>query len=58
MEQNKKNANLRRFSNTIVVHKDFVLHISDKLNLAATAPLLCAGITIYSPLKFLGVGKG
>jgi D-arabinose 1-dehydrogenase-like Zn-dependent alcohol dehydrogenase len=30
--------------------------VSDKLNLAATAPLLCAGITIYFPLKFLGGG--
>jgi alcohol dehydrogenase (NADP+) len=46
------------YSNTIVVHEDFVLHISDKLNLAATAPLLCAGITTYSPLRYWKVGKG
>ena len=31
---------------------------SDKLSLAAVAPLLCAGITTYSPIKFLGVKKG
>jgi uncharacterized zinc-type alcohol dehydrogenase-like protein len=46
------------YSNTIVVNEDFVLHISDKLSLAATAPLLCAGITTYSPLRHWKVGKG
>ncbi|WP_264563981.1 NAD(P)-dependent alcohol dehydrogenase [Flavobacterium sp. N3904] len=58
MEQDHKTPTYGGYSNTIVVHEDFVLHISDKLNLAAVAPLLCAGITTYSPLKFLGVGKG
>jgi alcohol dehydrogenase (NADP+) len=46
------------YSNTIVVREEFVLHISDKLNLAAVAPLLCAGITAYSPLRHWKVGKG
>ncbi len=46
------------YSNTIVVHQDFVLHISDKLSLPAVAPLLCAGITTYSPLRHWKVGKG
>jgi uncharacterized zinc-type alcohol dehydrogenase-like protein len=46
------------YSNTIVVHEDFVLHISDKLLLPAVAPLLCAGITTYSPLRHWKVGKG
>ena len=46
------------YSNTIVVREEFVLHVSDKLNLAAVAPLLCAGITTYSPLKHWKVGKG
>ncbi|MDB5272243.1 MAG: hydroxyacid dehydrogenase [Chitinophagaceae bacterium] len=46
------------YSNNIVVHEDFALHLSDKLSLAATAPLLCAGITTYSPLRFWKVGKG
>jgi uncharacterized zinc-type alcohol dehydrogenase-like protein len=46
------------FSNNIVVHEDFVHHISEKLNLAAVAPLLCAGITTYSPLRNWKVGKG
>ena len=46
------------YSNNIVVHEDFALHISEKLNLAAVAPLLCAGITTYSPLRYWKVGKG
>lgn len=46
------------YSNTIVVHEDFVLHISDKLSLPAVAPLLCAGITTYSPLRHWKIGKG
>lgn len=46
------------YSKTIVVHEDFVLHISEKLDLAATAPLLCAGITTYSPLRHWKIGKG
>lgn len=46
------------YSNRIVVDQDFVLSISPKLDLAATAPLLCAGITTYSPLRHWNVGKG
>ncbi len=46
------------YSTKIVVHEDFVLHISDKLDLAAVAPLLCAGITTYSPLRHWKIGKG
>jgi uncharacterized zinc-type alcohol dehydrogenase-like protein len=46
------------FSNTIVVNEDFALRISDKIDLAAAAPLLCAGITTYSPLKKWNVGDG
>jgi uncharacterized zinc-type alcohol dehydrogenase-like protein len=45
------------YSNTIVVHEDFVLHVSEKLPLAAVAPLLCAGITTYSPLRHWKVDK-
>lgn len=46
------------YSNTIVVKEEFVLRLSDKLDLAASAPLLCAGITTYSPLRHWKVGKG
>src|SRR5205085_3432023 len=43
---------------SIVVDQDFVLRLSDKLDLAASAPLLCAGITTYSPLRKWKVGRG
>jgi uncharacterized zinc-type alcohol dehydrogenase-like protein len=46
------------YSNLIVVDQHFVLKISDKLDLAAVAPLLCAGITTYSPLRHWKVGPG
>ncbi|MDB5222133.1 MAG: hydroxyacid dehydrogenase [Chitinophagaceae bacterium] len=46
------------YSKMIVVHEDFVLKISDKLPLEGVAPLLCAGITTYSPLRHWKVGKG
>lgn len=46
------------YSSQIVVKDRFVVSISPKLNLAATAPLLCAGITTYSPLRFAGVKAG
>lgn len=46
------------YSQSITVDESFVLHISDKLDLAAVAPLLCAGITTYSPLKHWKVGPG
>ena len=45
------------YSDSIVVDEAFVLHISEKLDLAATAPLLCAGITTYSPLRHWNVRK-
>jgi len=39
------------YSSDIVVDEDFVVKIPDNLDLAASAPLLCAGITMYSPMK-------
>jgi len=46
------------YSESIVVDQAFVLRVPDKLDLAGTAPLLCAGITTYSPLRYWKVGKG
>src|SRR5829696_1001818 len=46
------------YSDSIVVDERFVLRVPSKLDLAATAPLLCAGITTYSPLRHWGVTKG
>ena len=50
--------NMGGYSNNIVVDQAFVLKISPKLDLAKTAPLLCAGITTYSPLKHWKIGPG
>lgn len=58
LEQDGKTPTYGGYSKTIVVHEDFVLHVSDKLPLDAVAPLLCAGITTYSPLRHWKVGKG
>ena len=46
------------YSEGIVVDEAFVLRVSEKANLASTAPLLCAGITTYSPLRHWQIGKG
>ena len=46
------------YSNHIVVDENYVLNIPDGLSLEGVAPLLCAGITTYSPLRQWGVGKG
>jgi uncharacterized zinc-type alcohol dehydrogenase-like protein len=46
------------YSKSIVVDEYFVLHVPDKTNLAGVAPLLCAGITTYSPLRHWKVSEG
>jgi uncharacterized zinc-type alcohol dehydrogenase-like protein len=46
------------YSTHVVVTEDFVLRIPDALGLDVAAPLLCAGITTYSPLKRWGAGPG
>lgn len=46
------------YATHIVTDQRFVYTVSPRLDLAGVAPLLCAGITTYSPLKFAGVGKG
>ncbi len=46
------------YSESVVVDQSFALSVSPKLDLAAAAPLLCAGITTWSPLRHWGVGRG
>lgn len=46
------------YSDSVVVDESFVLRVSSKVDLAATAPLLCAGITTYSPMRHWNVQKG
>lgn len=57
-EQDRKTPTYGGYSKLIVVHEDFVLHVSEKLSVTGVAPLLCAGITTYSPLRHWKVGKG
>jgi uncharacterized zinc-type alcohol dehydrogenase-like protein len=58
LEQDKKTPTQGGYSDKVVVTQDFVLSIPDNLPLDAAAPLLCAGITTYSPLRHWKVGKG
>lgn len=46
------------YSDSVVVDESFALHVPKNLNLAAAAPLLCAGITTYSPLRHWKISKG
>ena len=46
------------YSNKIIVDENYVLRIPENLDPAAAAPLLCAGITLYSPLRHWGAGPG
>jgi uncharacterized zinc-type alcohol dehydrogenase-like protein len=50
-EMDKKTLTYGGYSSSVVVDEAFVLKVSPKLDLAAAAPLLCAGITTYSPLR-------
>ncbi|MFW2572220.1 NAD(P)-dependent alcohol dehydrogenase [Legionella sp. 29fVS95] len=58
MERSGKQLTQGGYSTKIVVNENYVLHIPDNLPLDATAPLLCAGITVYSPLKHWEAGPG
>lgn len=46
------------YSDSVVVDERFVLHVPSNLNLAGAAPLLCAGITTYSPMRHWGITSG
>lgn len=54
----KENLTFGGYSETIIVPEDFVLKIPKALKPAEAAPILCAGITTYSPMKYWKVGKG
>ncbi len=58
VEQDLKTRTYGGYSSQIVVDENYTLKISDKLPLAEVAPLLCAGITTYSPLRQYDIGKG
>ena len=57
-EMDKKTPTYGGYSSSIVTDEKYTLKVSDSLPLEKVAPLLCAGITTYSPLRYVGVGKG
>ncbi|MBC9932497.1 NAD(P)-dependent alcohol dehydrogenase [Chitinophaga qingshengii] len=57
-EMDRKTPTYGGYSTQIVADEQYVLKVSDKLPLEGVAPLLCAGITTYSPLRHWKVGKG
>lgn len=57
-EQDQKTRTQGGYSSHIVADEKYVLKVSEKLPLAAAAPLLCAGVTTYSPMKYFNVRKG
>lgn len=58
LERDKVTVAQGGYSSNIVTDERYVYHVSEKLDLAAVAPLLCAGITAYSPLRYADVGTG
>lgn len=58
LERDGKTPTYGGYSKQIVVDQRFVLKVAEQSSLEAVAPLLCAGITTYSPLRHWKVGKG
>lgn len=58
MERDGSSLTQGGYSTKIVVDENYVLRLPENLDLAATAPLLCAGITLYSPLNHWHIGPG
>jgi uncharacterized zinc-type alcohol dehydrogenase-like protein len=58
LERDGKSITKGGYSNGIVVDQGYVVSVADSLDPAATAPLMCAGVTLYSPLKEWGAGPG
>src|SRR5437899_10881210 len=57
-EKDETTPTYRGYSSQIVVDENYTLKISPKLPLANVAPLLCAGITTYSPIRYFKVRPG
>jgi uncharacterized zinc-type alcohol dehydrogenase-like protein len=58
LERDKKTKAQGGYASNIVTDERYVYHVSSKLDLAAVAPLLCAGITTYSPLRYANLQPG
>jgi uncharacterized zinc-type alcohol dehydrogenase-like protein len=57
-ERDKKTVAMGGYSNYFVINEDYAVHIPENLPMEGVAPLLCAGITLYSPIKHWNVGPG
>ena len=57
-ERDKKTIAFGGYSNRFVIQQEYGLHIPASLSLSGVAPLLCAGITLYSPIRHWQVGPG
>jgi uncharacterized zinc-type alcohol dehydrogenase-like protein len=58
LERDGKTVAMGGYSNYFVINEDYAVHIPKNLPLEGVAPLLCAGITLYSPIKHWKVGPG
>ncbi len=58
LERDGKTVAYGGYSNNFIINQDYAVHIPANLSLAGVAPLLCAGITVYSPLKKWGAKPG
>jgi uncharacterized zinc-type alcohol dehydrogenase-like protein len=57
-ERNSQTIAFGGYSNYFVINENYAVHIPANLDLAGVAPLLCAGITLYSPIRHWKVGPG
>jgi len=57
-ERDKKTVAMGGYSSYFVINEDYAVHIPENLPMEGVAPLLCAGITLYSPIKHWNVGPG
>jgi uncharacterized zinc-type alcohol dehydrogenase-like protein len=58
LERDGKTVAMGGYSNIFVINQDYAVKIPDNLPMEGVAPLLCAGITLYSPIKHWNVGPG
>jgi uncharacterized zinc-type alcohol dehydrogenase-like protein len=57
-ERDGKTVAMGGYSDTFVINEEYAVHVPQNLDLAGVAPLMCAGITLYSPLKNWKAGPG
>ena len=57
-ERDGKTVAMGGYSDSFVIHEDYAVHIPENLDLTGVAPLMCAGITLYSPLRNWKAGPG